>query len=261
MRILIFKSREEAISRAVCRVSCLLKKKPNSVLGLATGGTMEPVYQGLVERYEAGELSFAHATTFNLDEYVGLPPDHPQLYRQTMKRQFFRHIDLPPGRAFLPKGFADSPAEEAERYDKAIAEAGGIDLQLLGIGRNGHIGFNEPSSSLTSRTRVKRLSRQTLEDNRRFFAKSDVMPTHAITMGVGTILESKSILLVAFGSEKAHAVADMIEGPVSAICPASALQLHRSVTIVLDEPATGRLKLRDFYREIHPDAREPKKLG
>lgn len=229
---------------------------PALVLGLATGETMRPFYADLVARHRRGEISFARATTFNLDEFVGVPASDPASFAAYMRDLFFDHIDLPPERAHLPRGDAADPDAEAARYEARIVEAGGIDLQLLGIGRNGHIGFNEPTSSLGSRTRTKTLTESTRAANRSFFDRDEDVPRFAITMGIATILDARACLMLATGPAKAEAVAAMIEGPVSAYCPASALQLHPKVTVVLDKAAAGRLRLADYYHHVHPNGRD-----
>lgn len=254
MKVLILKSAAEATEAASREILSLVRDKPDCTLGLATGGTMEPVYAAL--RDNAGQTSFAGVRSFNLDEYVGLRPDHPQSYHRYMAEQLFDHIDIRPENTHVPRGDAASPNTEARLFDEAIAEAGGIDLQLLGLGANGHIGFNEPFSSLGSRTRVKTLTRKTREDNARLFAEGEEVPTYAITMGVGTIMEARRVLLVATGAHKAQAVAEMIEGPVSAACPASVLQFHPRATIFLDEEAASALKMRDYYDFVHPNGQD-----
>ena len=256
MKMLIFDDRQDAARAVVDTIADQIGRKADSVLGLATGRTMEPVYRDLVERRRRGDVSLSEVITFNLDEYVGLAPGHPQSYRATMQRLLFDHVDIDPARTHLPRGDARDPVAEADRYEQSVTKAGGIDLQLLGLGANGHIGFNEPSSSLASRTRVKKLAARTRADNRRDFGAGETMPTHAITMGVGTIMRSAAIVLIAFGAGKAQAVGDMVEGPVTAMCPATALQFHPDVTVVLDAEAAARLSLRDVYLDIHPSGRE-----
>ena len=247
MRIVICDTGEAATGRVARRIAETVTRKPDAVLGLATGGTMDPVYRALIAEHEGG-LSFAAATSFNLDEYVGLPPAHPQSYHSYMATHFFDHVDLPRDRRFLPRGDHD-PDVAAADYEALIARHGPIDLQLLGLGHNGHIGFNEPGSSLASRTRDKALTRRTREANARFFAKGETPPDTAITMGIGTIMEARAVILLALGPGKAAAAAQVIEGPVSAICPGSALQFHPDVTIVLDEAAAADLTLKAHYRE------------
>ena len=255
MKVLILPDAETATCRAAGLVLDALRTDPLLVLGLATGGTMEPLYRHLAQ--DRGDLSFGGVTTFNLDEYVGLAPEHPQSYHDYMRQHLFAHIDIDPAQTFLPRGDAPDPRAEAERYDRAIAVAGGIGLQILGLGANGHIGFNEPTSSLGSRTRVKTLTARTRADNARFFASPDDVPRFAITMGIATILDAREIILLATGRAKAQAVRDMIEGPLAAICPASALQMHRRATIILDEDAASDLRLRPYYQEVHPNGNDP----
>ncbi|MEZ5932228.1 MAG: glucosamine-6-phosphate deaminase [Alphaproteobacteria bacterium] len=252
MKVLIKDSEELAIADTARRLAEQVRHDPRSTLGLATGGTMTPVYLELARLHREEGLSFAGITSFNLDEYVGLSPQHPQSYRQDMEQRLFAHVDIAAERTHLPAGDADDPEAEAEAYEKKVEAAGGIDLQLLGIGENGHIGFNEPSSSLGSSTRIKRLAPSTIAANRRFFEHGEPLPTHAITVGIGTIMRAKNILMLAIGEKKAEAVRAMVEGPVSAFCPASALQYHPKVTLLLDPAAASALALRDFYLDIHP---------
>ncbi|SNY90289.1 glucosamine-6-phosphate deaminase [Cohaesibacter sp. ES.047] len=254
--ILIHHDAVSAASATAKRLLDLLVSKPDASLGLATGGTMEQVYAQLIERARGMNLSFAGVKSFNLDEYIGLNADHPQSYRTTMSKLLFDHIDIKPENTHLPRGDASDPAEEAKRYEAMIAELGGIDLQLLGIGLNGHIGFNEPSSSLGSRTRIKKLARSTMAANRRFFKPDETVPTHALTMGIATIMQARKIILLATGASKADAVAKALEGPVSTSCPASILQFHPDATVIVDEDAASKLELRDFYESIHPGGEE-----
>jgi glucosamine-6-phosphate deaminase len=228
----------------------LLQKKPRAVLGLATGSTPVALYKKLIDSCQRGDVSFTHATSFNLDEYLGLSPTHPQSYRYFMQQQLFDHIDIQPENTAVPPGDAEDPIAACHHYEDQITAAGGIDLQLLGLGRNGHIGFNEPSSGLRSRTRVKTLTQATIDDNARFFAKGEYQPHLSITMGIGTILDARKVLLLATGASKADAVKAMVEGPLSAACPASALQLHQHAVVVLDEAAASKLTDIDFYRHI-----------
>ncbi len=228
--------------------------RPGAVLGLATGSSPLPVYRELIERHTRGGLSFAGVRAFALDEYVGLAQSHAESYHSVIRREFTDHVDL--DRVDGPDGEAADIPAEAARYEAAIAEAGGIDVQLLGIGTDGHIGFNEPGSSLASRTRVKTLTQQTREDNARFFDSVDDVPHHVLTQGLGTILDARHLVLIATGSSKAGAIAAAVEGPVSAFCPASVLQLHQHVTVVVDPAAAAQLKLADYYRftaENKPD--------
>jgi glucosamine-6-phosphate deaminase len=230
-------------------VASLLAGKPAAVLGLATGSSPLAVYRDLARRHAAGGVSLAGARAFLLDEYVGLPEGHPQAYRAFVARELEQHVDFGPGAVQGPDvRAADLPAA-CRAFEAAIAVAGGVDLQLLGIGTDGHIGFNEPGSSLASRTRIKTLTDRTRHDNARFFASVDEVPRHVITQGVGTILEARHLVLLAFGAIKAAAVARAIEGPVTAMVPGSALQLHPRATVVVDEPAATELSLAGYYRE------------
>jgi glucosamine-6-phosphate deaminase len=227
-----------------------IKRKPASVLGLATGSTPVALYQQLIAAHQAGAVSFKQVSSFNLDEYLGLSGDHPQSYRHFMQQQLFSHIDINTLNTFVPLGDAQDPIASCAAYEAAIKTLGGIDIQLLGIGRNGHIGFNEPSSSLRSRTRVKTLTRATIEDNARFFGPDEFQPHLSLTMGIGTILESKKVLLLATGENKAEAIKATVEGPLTAACPASALQLHEHAVLIIDEAAASQLSDVDFYKHI-----------
>ncbi len=253
MKVLILDTAAEAAERAAGLIADVLARQPASVLGLATGGTMEAVYRRLIARHRAGGLSFARATSFNLDEYVGLAPDHPCSYWHYMREQLFDHIDLPATAAHLPRGDTGDPEAEALAYEAAIRDAGDIDLQLLGLGLNGHIGFNEPTSSLASLTRIKTLTRSTREANSRFFPDGADPPRRAITMGIATIMRARRVVLVATGAAKAPAVAQVVEGAVSARWPGSVLQMHPRVTVVLDRAAAGGMDLLDYYADVHPD--------
>ncbi len=227
-----------------------LAAKANSVLGLATGSTPLALYQKLINACQLQQLSFAKAKTFNLDEYLGLAGDHPQSYRYFMQQHLFNHIDILPQNTTVPDGAATDPVAACHNYEQQITAAGGIDLQLLGLGRNGHIGFNEPSSGLRSRTRIKTLTAATIADNARFFQAGEYQPHLSLTMGIGTILDARKVLLLATGANKATAVKAMIEGPLTAACPASALQLHQHAIVVLDEAAAAALADIEFYRHI-----------
>jgi len=223
-----------------------LKDKPKSILGLATGSSPTSTYKKLIGRQAAGEVSFADATSFNLDEYVGLSGDHTQSYRYFMNENLFDHIDIDKQNTFVPNGDAANPNDECDRYEELISLMGGIDLQLLGIGINGHIGFNEPLSSLSSRTRVKTLTKSTIEANSRFFGEGERQPTDSMTMGIGTILDAKQVVMLATGSHKSEAVRGCVEGPVTASCPASALQMHEHAIVVVDEDAAADLSMKDY---------------
>ena len=219
----------------------------SATLGLATGSTPVATYKELIARHERGEVSFAGSRAFLLDEYLGLNPEHEQSYYATIRRDFTSHVDFDDSLVKSPEGNAADPVAASAAYDQAIRNAGGVDIQLLGIGANGHIGFNEPSSSLTSRTRVVALHPQTVKDNSRFFDTVEEVPRHALTQGLGTIAEARHLLLIATGSNKANAVHAMVEGPLSARCPGSVLQLHQHATVIVDEAAAARLEDREYY--------------
>ncbi len=241
MNIYVFKCRQSAARHAAEMLADFVAGRPRAVLGLATGGTMPPVYENFLSISAQQKIALSGIRSFNLDEYVGLPSGHSQSYCHFMRQHLFDHIDADKSRLALPHGDAVDAASEAHQYDEAIRQAGGIDLQLLGLGANGHIGFNEPGSSFSSRTRVESLSDETRFANARFFANGEDVPSHAITMGIGTILEAKRILLLATGIEKASASRAMIEGTIDEQLPASALRRHADVTILLDEAAASQL--------------------
>lgn len=255
MRVVILPDAVSVANFAAEAVAAVMFANPRAVLGLATGSTPLGAYRRLIEICRERSLSFHQATTFNLDEYVGLAPTHPASYRQFMNENLFAHIDVDIAQTFVPIGNASNLIDECNDYESRIKQAGGIDLQLLGIGTDGHIGFNEPGSSLSSRTRVKTLTEQTRRDNARFFASLDHVPTSAITMGIGTILDARSVLLLATGAGKAEAVQAAVEGPLTASIPASALQLHSAATIVVDEAASARLERSSYYRESESERR------
>lgn len=250
MEVLIRKDEETGCLLAARIIARMVREKPDCVLGLATGRTPLQLYQELIRMHRNDRLDFSRVTTFNLDEYVGLPATHEQSYRYFMQENLFRHINIDAKRTHVPNGTASDLHAECRDYEQRILDAGGIDLQLLGLGRNGHIGFNEPSGSLRSRTWIKILSEQTLTDNSAVFGSLAAMPRHAITMGIGTILDTRRCLLLAFGPPKTRAVERMIEGPLSAICPASALQLHPRATVVIDEASASALQYAAHYRWI-----------
>ncbi|MDN6794681.1 MAG: glucosamine-6-phosphate deaminase [Propionibacterium sp.] len=229
----------------------LLRRTTEAVVGLATGSSPLPLYDELVDRTAAGRLSFAHARAFTLDEYVGLPEGHPQSYRSVIHRDLVDRVDLPQHAVASPDGNAEDLQGEAARYDASIREAGGIDLQLLGIGTDGHLAFNEPGGSLASRTHVGVLTGRTRQDNARFFGDDlDAVPTRCLTQGLGTIMEARKLVLIATGASKATAVREMVEGAVSALWPATLLQFHPDVLVLLDEDAASGLALSDYYREV-----------
>jgi glucosamine-6-phosphate deaminase len=249
VRIIIEQDSGAVARRAARVIAELLRRQPACVLGLATGSSPIGAYQELIRLHREEGLDFSSATTFNLDEYAGLGPDHPQSYRFFMQRQLFDHVNIAAKRTHVPDGLADDFAVACAQYEQRIRAAGGIELQLLGIGSDGHIAFNEPGSSLASRTRLKSLVRETIRDNARFFGSEELVPKLAVTMGVGTILEARQCLLVAYGRGKAEAVRGMVEGPITASNTASALQLHPQVCVVLDEEAASLLERREYYRD------------
>lgn len=251
MLVILKRDKEEIYEQAAQLVAGAIRKKPALTLGLATGSTMLGLYKRLVRLYGEGSLDFSQVVTFNLDEYLGLPASHPQSFHHFMHENFFRHVNVPPQNIHIPDGTIAADYDQyCASYEQAIRAAGGIDLQLLGIGRNGHIGFNEPTSSLASRMRLKVLSQETLDDNAKSFAPGEESPRCAITMGIGTILEARKIILLATGESKAAAVTKSIEGPVTSAVSASALQLHPDVTFVLDAAAASQLTQRDYYHRV-----------
>ncbi|MCC6486103.1 MAG: glucosamine-6-phosphate deaminase [Candidatus Hydrogenedentes bacterium] len=247
MEVIIRPDAEEATQLAARVIAREIQLKPKLVLGLATGRTMERLYGMLVNMHLREGLDFSLITTFNLDEYIGLPPEHPQSYRHYMNHHLFRHVNIDMRNTNLPDGVAPDIDAECARYEVAIRECGGIGLQVLGIGRDGHIGFNEPLSAMLSRTRAKALTPTTIRQNAPLFSSPDEMPKRAITMGVGTILDSKRCLMLVTGSEKAGVVAKAVEGPVTSMISASALQLHPNCRVIVDEEAAASLENRDYY--------------
>ena len=227
-----------------------IRKHPHSVLGLATGGTMERLYALLVERHRKENLDFSLLRTYNLDEYIGIPAEHPNSYRTYMNKHLFSQVNIDLRNTYLPNGMAQNFKNECREYEKNIRLDGGVDLQLLGIGKSGHIGFNEPLSALRSRTREKALTPKTIAQNEAFFDPPSSMPKRAVTMGVGTILEAKKILLIATGESKAEILAKAVEGPVTSMVTASALQLHADCTVIVDEAAGKLLQEKDYYNWI-----------
>src|SRR5436305_6986137 len=251
MEVFVYTQYEEMSKVAAQEVVDVLNAKPNAVLGMATGSTPLGVYQELVKMHQRGEVDFSHVTTFNLDEYVGLPITHEQSYHRFMHENFFRHINIPAQNIHIPSGTTTNYRAFCDWYEKRIEECGGIDLQILGIGSDGHIAFNEPGSSLSSRTRLKTLAKRTIDDNARFFERREDVPVYAITMGVGTILDARKLVLVASGKTKAKAIAQAVEGPVTSMVTASALQLHRDATVIVDDAAAAGLTMRDYYEFIY----------
>jgi glucosamine-6-phosphate deaminase len=250
MEIVILGGSRQIGNLAADAIEQLIRRKPDAVLGLATGSSPLPVYDELAARHERG-LDFSRASGFALDEYVGLPAGHPESYREVVRREFTNRVNIAPENVHSPDGAAHDIPAACEAYEQAIAAAGGVDLQLLGVGTDGHIGFNEPGSSFASRTRIKSLIEQTRRDNARFFNHLAEVPHHVITQGLGTIMAARHVILLATGAQKAQAVRDFVEGPVAAICPASVLQFHPHATVLLDEAAASSLKLADFYRHTY----------
>jgi glucosamine-6-phosphate deaminase len=252
MEVVILGDAAEIGHAAANAIESLIARKPDAVLGLATGSSPLSIYDELAARCAAGRISFAKARGFTLDEYVGLPPDHPERYRNVIDTVFVSRVDFAPGAVAGPDGLAADIPAACAAYEDAIQAAGGIDLQILGIGTDGHIGFNEPGSSLASRTRIKTLTRQTRLDNARFFGDDiDAVPTHCLTQGLGTIMDARHVVLVATGRSKAEAVHQLAEGGVSALWPASVLQHHPHATVFVDDAAAHRLQLADYYRETY----------
>lgn len=251
MEVVICDDAHEVGRIAAAQIADVVEDRGRSVvLGVATGSSPMTTYAALRELVDAGRLDLSHAQAFALDEYVGLPAGHPQSYRTFIRRNVVEPLRMDPHRVHVPDGTASDLEQACIDYELAIAAAGGVDVQILGVGSNGHIGFNEPSSSLSSRTRVKTLTQRTREDNKRFFASLDEVPTHCLTQGLGTILDARSVVLVASGANKADAVAAIVEGPVTARRPGSVLQFHRFATIVVDEAAASKLELADYYRQV-----------
>src|SRR5947209_7048275 len=250
MEVIIQPNAEAAAALVARVVARELRANPHLVLGLATGQTMERVYRHLVMMHKEERLDFSLCSTFNLDEYVGLFPSDPHSYRHYMDHHLFRHVNIEPRNTHLPNGLAQNLEEECRQYEALIQRFGGIDLQLLGIGKAGHIGFNEPLSALRSRTRVKALTPTTIKQNAPFFGSEDKVPRRAITMGVGTILDCRRCVLLATGETKAEILAKAVEGPITSMISATTLQLHPRCTVVVDEPAANLLTEKDYYRWI-----------
>lgn len=256
MDIITLKSSAQVALAGARQLQDLIAVKPDAILGLATGRTPLALYRQLIGACEKNSLSFRDVTTFNLDEYLGVRPEDSQSYRSYMQRELFDCIDIDTNNTYLPECATDeNPLDVGQRYEEKIRAAGGIDLQVLGIGQNGHIGFNEPSSSLKSRTRIKTLTRETIASNRQYFDDPTTQPQLAITMGIATILDAHEILLLATGTEKAEAVRQSIEGPVSSMWPASILQMHERVTVLLDEEAASALTRQDYYNWVQDQKR------
>jgi glucosamine-6-phosphate deaminase len=248
VEVIVLPSPTEVGRLAARKIAKLIRAKPTAVIGLATGSSPLAIYAELAAAVRDGSLDASQVSGFALDEYVGISEEHPESYAAVLRREVTEPLGLDPSRVHVPDGRAADLDAACEAYEAAIRDAGGVDLQILGIGANGHIGFNEPTSSFGSRTRLKTLARRTREDNARFFDSPDEVPMHCLTQGLGTIMEARELLLVAQGSRKAAAVAAAIEGPVSSMCPASILQFHPEATVIIDEDAASRLTLTDYYR-------------
>lgn len=251
MEVVILRSPEAVGRLAADVVADVIDHKPTAVLGLATGSSPLVLYAELAAKSARGELALSGIRAFALDEYVGLPVEHPQSYASIIRTKVRTPLGLNPTSVHVPDGMAEDLQDACSSYEASIRAAGGVDLQILGIGANGHIGFNEPTSSFASRTRIKTLAPQTRADNARFFGALEQVPSHCITQGLGTIAEAGRLVLLAQGEHKAQAVAAAVEGPVSSLCPASLLQLHQHAMVVLDEPAAGALRLGDYYRYVY----------
>lgn len=224
---------------------------PKVVLGVATGSSPVQTFAELAKLAQSGELDLSEASAFALDEYVGIAEGHPESYHEIIRKTVTEPMGLDPARVHVPNGFADDLAAACQQYEDDIKAAGGVDIQFLGVGSNGHIGFNEPTSSLTSRTRIKTLAALTRADNARFFDSIDDVPRHCLTQGLGTIMDARNVILVATGTGKAHAIAQVVEGPITAMYPGSVLQLHQHATIVIDSEAASELALVDYYKETY----------
>ncbi len=248
MEVIIVDNQDQGSVLGASFIANVMKKKNNAVLGLATGKTPILLYEELVRLYRIGELDFSNIKSFNLDEYYKVEPIHTGSYHYFMNYHLFSKVNIKKENVHVPNGLTDDVEKECVDYENSIKKAGGVDIQLLGIGRDGHIGFNEPSCSLTSRTRLETLTEDTREANLSDFGKQELVPYHAVTMGIGTIMESREIVLLGFGKSKADAIAGCVEGPVSAMCPSSILQMHNNVKIIIDNEAASKLTKVDYYK-------------
>ena len=256
MEVIITESKQAAEQTTAKIIASKVQNKPDALLGLATGRTMESLYSILIDMHRNDGLDFSRISSVNLDEYVGLAGEHEQSYRYYMNKHLFSQVNIKNENTHLPNGIAENIPSECARYEKIITDKGGIDLQLLGIGTDGHIGFNEPGSSLVSRTRIKTLTKETVDQNGAIFGDPDKVPRHALTMGVGTIMDAHQVVLLATGSSKAQIIADAVEGPITSWVTASALQMHKSTIVIVDEEAAAKLKNYDYYKwayENKPD--------
>ena len=248
MQVVIVDTPEEVGGLAAAKIGHLVRTRPDAVLGLATGSSPLAIYAELARQVQDNGLDCSAVRAFALDEYVGLPTGHPESYRAVLERDVVAPLRMDPANVHVPDGAAEDPAAACADYEARIAAIGPVDLPILGSGANGHIGFNEPTSSFASRTRIKTLAPKTRADNARFFDSPDQVPMHCLTQGLGTILDARTLVLVAQGEGKADAVARMVEGPLSSMCPGSALQLHPDANVIVDEAAASRLTLGDYYR-------------
>ncbi|MDR1212516.1 MAG: glucosamine-6-phosphate deaminase [Propionibacteriaceae bacterium] len=261
MDVIICPDEDQAGARTAAKVAQVARQVgPRVAIGVATGSSPLKAYAALADLIRSGRLDLGQASAFALDEYVGLPWGHPQSYHEAIRQTVTEPLGLDPARVHVPNGFAGDLAQAARDYEHAIADAGGVDIQILGVGSNGHVGFNEPTSSLSSRTRIKTLTEQTRLDNQRFFESLDQVPRHCLTQGLGTIMDARHVVLVACGAPKARAIRAIVEGPITALWPGSVLQLHRRATIVVDEAAASELELADYYRKMYADLPEWQRL-
>jgi glucosamine-6-phosphate deaminase len=247
-QVVVVDGAHEAGILASSTILLALKEKPNLVLGLATGASPQPVYRSLASRISNQHIDVSLVRGFALDEYVGLSPDHPASYNSTINREVVLPMGLDPDRVLVPRGKVAEVSHAGEDFEEQLTQSGGVDIQILGVGSNGHVGFNEPGSSLASLTRVKTLTEQTRSDNARFFDSPEEVPTHCVTQGIGTILRARRIILLAFGLSKAQALSRAVEGPITSSCPASAIQLHPRVTVLADLEAASQLTQLDYYQ-------------
>ncbi|MCD2501787.1 glucosamine-6-phosphate deaminase [Clostridium sp. NSJ-145] len=242
MKLIVTKNYEELSKVAADEFAKVIIEKPEAVLGLATGGSPVGMYKELIAKCENNELDFSKCTSINLDEYIGLNPEHEQSYRNFMNTNLFNHINIDKAKTFVPNGLAENLEEECKNYDKKIEELGGIDVQLLGIGNNGHIAFNEPGEELSAGTHIISLTESTIEANARFFDSIDEVPRKALTMGLGGIMKAKKIILIASGEGKAEAIKGLFSGKITTDNPATMLQMHRDVVVIIDEAAAKLIK-------------------
>lgn len=251
MEVIIQSDAHSASVVAARLISHLLREKPDAVLGLVAGQSPLPLYAELVRKHREGHIDFSRVTVFCMDDFVGLPADHPASHTSFIRRHFLDHVNVPRDRIHYPDGRAPDIPEHCRAYEAAIRAAGGIDLQILGIGTEGHIGFNEPTSSLGSRTRTKTLTPRSRRDFAALFGGEDRVPSYILTMGLGTIMEARQCMLLAFGKSKANAIARAIEGPVTAMMPASVLQMHPVVKVFLDHHAAALLQNTSYYQWVY----------